>query len=182
MWPYTARVGPAVAPPSRPTWTKNARWDEMERGYSAIQSTRPQTLGYGLNDSPAGLAAWILEKWRSWTDSDGDLDARFGARRSADHAHGLVGDRVDHLVDAGLLRQPVAPDADRAATTGSTCRPRWRSSPHEFVPEGEPPREWYERLYNIRRWTVFPRGGHFAAAEEPDLLGHDIAEFFADLP
>ena len=52
---------------------------------------------------------------------------------------------------------------------------------HEFVPEGQPPRSWYERLYAIRRWTVFPRGGHFAAAEEPDLLAGDIAEFFTDL-
>src|SRR6185503_10370725 len=54
------------------------RWDDVERGYSAIQSTKPQTVGYGLNDSPAGLAAWILEKWRSWSDSGGDLDARVG--------------------------------------------------------------------------------------------------------
>src|SRR5512146_180843 len=53
------------------------QWDEVERGYSAIQSTRPQTLGYGLNDSPAGLAAWILEKWRAWSDSGGDLEKRF---------------------------------------------------------------------------------------------------------
>src|SRR5205085_5529565 len=54
-------------------------WADVERGYSAIQSTKPQTLGYALNDSPAGLAAWILEKWRSWTDSGGDLDATFEA-------------------------------------------------------------------------------------------------------
>ena len=52
---------------------------------------------------------------------------------------------------------------------------------NEFVREGQPPRSWYGRLYDIRRWTVFPRGGHFAAAEEPDLLAGDIAGFFADL-
>ena len=52
---------------------------------------------------------------------------------------------------------------------------------NEFVPEGQPPRSWYERLYHIQRWTVFPRGGHFAAAEEPDLLANDIAEFFTHL-
>ena len=52
---------------------------------------------------------------------------------------------------------------------------------HEFVPEGEPPREWAERLYNVRRWTPMPRGGHFAAAEEPELLARDIVAFFADL-
>jgi hypothetical protein len=53
------------------------RWDQAERGYTAIQSTRPQTLGYGLNDSPAGLAAWILEKWRSWSDCRGEPASRF---------------------------------------------------------------------------------------------------------
>jgi hypothetical protein len=53
-------------------------WDSLERGYSAIQSTKPQTLGYGLSDSPIGQAAWILEKWRSWADSGGDVEARFG--------------------------------------------------------------------------------------------------------
>jgi hypothetical protein len=53
------------------------RWAETERGYSLIQSTKPQTVGYGLTDSPAGLAGWILEKWRSWSDSGGDLDSRF---------------------------------------------------------------------------------------------------------
>src|SRR5262249_32183626 len=58
--------------------TQQRRWNDVERGDSAIQSTKPQTVGYGLTDSPAGLAAWILEKWRSWTDSGGDLDARFG--------------------------------------------------------------------------------------------------------
>ena len=58
-------------PPTHPLFTGG--WNAVERGYSAIQSTKPQTLGYGLNDSPAGLAAWLVEKWRSWTDSGGDL-------------------------------------------------------------------------------------------------------------
>ena len=53
---------------------------------------------------------------------------------------------------------------------------------HMFVPEGEPPREWAERLYDVRRWTVMPRGGHFAPAEEPELVARDIAAFFATLP
>src|SRR5204863_1493120 len=56
---------------------RNAEFWQAEYGYKAIQSTKPQTLAYGLNDSPAGLAAWILEKWRSWADSRGDLDDRF---------------------------------------------------------------------------------------------------------
>src|SRR5207249_6592472 len=56
---------------------QTAAWDAIERGYSSIQSTKPQTVAYGLTDSPAGLAAWLVEKWRSWSDCGGDLDARF---------------------------------------------------------------------------------------------------------
>src|SRR5256885_235270 len=77
-------VAPYTGPGTRPLsdaeaayLAATASWDASERGYSAIQSTKPQTLGYGLNDSPAGLAAWIVEKWRSWGDSGGDPDARF---------------------------------------------------------------------------------------------------------
>jgi hypothetical protein len=78
MWPYT---GPASAPLSieEQAYVEHVtRWEATERGYSAVLSTRPQTLGYGLNDSPAGLAAWVLDKWRSWSDCGGDLDGRFG--------------------------------------------------------------------------------------------------------
>ena len=89
----------------------------MERGYSAIQSTKPQTLGYGLNDSPAGLAAWIVEKWRSWTDSGGDLDAHV----SRDFLLTVITlywvDADDHVVDARLLRQPLRPACRSARTT-----------------------------------------------------------------
>src|SRR5258708_33940917 len=74
---------PYTGPGSRPLSTSEqayleqaGRWDQAERGYTAIQSTKPQTLGYALNDSPAGLAAWILEKWRSWSDCPRDLECR----------------------------------------------------------------------------------------------------------
>src|SRR5437868_13382929 len=70
--PWTGPGSRELSAAERAYLAQNQRWAETERGYSAIQSTRPQTLGYGLNDSPAGLAAWILEKWRSWTDSGGD--------------------------------------------------------------------------------------------------------------
>ena len=78
VFPY---LGPGSAPLSAAEQAyldHVARWDETERGYSAIQSTRPQTLGYGLHDSPVGLAAWLVEKWRAWSDSGGDVDGRIG--------------------------------------------------------------------------------------------------------
>ena len=158
------------------------RWDSTERGYSAIQSTRPQTLGYGLADSPTGLAAWLIEKWRAWSDSNGDLDRRFG---------------TDFLLTVLTLYWSTN---SITSSMRDYYDARWHSTPlkstdyvtvptamsvfaNEFVPEGEPPREWYERLYNIRQWTVASQGGHFAAAEEPDALARDIrTHFAADAP
>jgi pimeloyl-ACP methyl ester carboxylesterase len=152
-------------------------WTEVERGYSAIQSTKPQTVGYGLTDSPAGLAAWIMEKWRSWTDSGGDLDAHLGREfllttlmvywvtRSATTSMRDYYDNRFTPSEAEYVRVPTAVAV----------------FDHEFVPEGNPPREWAERLYNVRRWTVMPRGGHFAPVEEPELVAADIAAFFASL-
>ena len=154
------------------------RWDSTERGYSAIQSTRPQTLGYGLADSPAGLAAWLIEKWRAWSDSKGDLDRRFGTDFlltvltiywSTNSITSSMRDYFDYrwygtpLTSADYVTVPTAVSVFA----------------NEFAAEGEPPREWYERLYNVRQWTVARSGGHFAAAEEPDSLARDIRTHFA---
>ncbi len=180
MSPYTGSGAPPLSVEEQAYVDHVARWDETERGYSAVQSTRPQTLGYGLNDSPAGLAAWVLDKWRSWSDSDGDLNGRFGR----DHlltmltvwwCSGSITSSMRDYYDNRWHGTPIGATDFVAVPTAMAL------FPNEFVPEGEPPRSWYERLYDIRRWTVFPRGGHFAAAEEPDLLAGDIAGFFADL-
>jgi pimeloyl-ACP methyl ester carboxylesterase len=178
--PYTGPGSRPLSEAERAYLAENDRWASAERGYSAIQSTRPQTLGYGLNDSPAGLAAWILEKWRTWTDSGGDLDRRFGrdflltmltiywATRSITPSMRDYADNRWHGVTLG-------PDDVVRGPTGVAV------FDHEFAPEGTPPREWAERLYRVTRWTPMPRGGHFAPAEEPELLARDIAAFFASL-
>jgi len=155
----------------------NEAWAAVERGYSSIQSTKPQTVGIGLNDSPAGLAAWILEKWRSWTDSGGDLDTRFGrdfllTMLTIYWATGSITPSLRDYYDNRW--HPVTPDFVDVPTAFAVFA-------HEFAPEGEPPREWMERLYNVRRWTVMPRGGHFAPAEEPRLVAQDIASFFGSI-
>jgi pimeloyl-ACP methyl ester carboxylesterase len=180
MWPYTGPGAPPLSIEEQSYVDHVARWDDTERGYSAVQSTRPQTLGYGLNDSPAGLAAWVLDKWRSWSDSGGDLDARFGrdallTMLTIWWTSGSITSSMRDYYDNRWHGKPIGPSDFVAAPTAMAV------FANEFVREGEPPRSWYERLYAIRRWTVFPRGGHFAAAEEPDLLARDIAEFFADL-
>jgi pimeloyl-ACP methyl ester carboxylesterase len=156
------------------------RWDEWERGYSSIQSTKPQTLAYGLTDSPAGLAAWIVEKWRAWTDSAGDLDAHLGrdfllTLLTIYWATGTIGTSLRDYSDN--RRHPL----DLAPGTRVRVPTAVASFTGHFVPEGEPPREWFERLYDVRRFTPMPRGGHFAAVEEPELLAADLAAFFGDL-
>ena len=128
MWPYTGPGAPPLSAEEQAYVDHVTRWDETERGYSAVQSTRPQTLGYGLNDSPAGLAAWVLDKWRSWSDSGGDLDARFGrdALLTMLTIWWATGSITSSMRDYYDNRWHGTPSARR---TSWGCRPRWRCSP-----------------------------------------------------
>jgi pimeloyl-ACP methyl ester carboxylesterase len=149
----------------------NRGWSTTERGYSAIQSTKPQTVGYGLNDSPAGLAAYIGEKWHSWSDvtpSDDFLCATltlYWITQSVTTSMRDYWDNRWHAVDPGYVKTPTA----------------FGVFAHETVSEGEPPRSYLERVYNIKRWTVFPRGGHFAPVEEPAAVAGELKAFFREL-
>ena len=152
-------------------------WDATERGYSFEQGTKPQTLAYGLTDSPVALAAWLLEKWRSWADTGGDL-ARFDR------------DFLLELVTLYWVTNSIATANrdyfdNRAAGTALLGPGVFVTVPTAIanfhgnhVSEGVLPREWAERIYNVERFTKMRRGGHFAAAEEPALLAADIAAFF----
>lgn len=149
-----------------------ADWDANERGYSAIQATKPQTLGYGLNDSPVGLAAYLCEKWRSWSDitpSHEFLCATLTLYWATQTITSSMRDYWDNR------RYPVRPDYVRVPTAFSVFA-------NETVPEGAPPRSYLERLYNIQRWTVFPQGGHFAAAEVPESVAGELTAFFGSMP
>jgi len=180
LTPWTGPGSRPLSVAERAYLEQAQRWDRTERGYTAIQSTKPQTLGYALTDSPAGLAAWILEKWRSWSDCHGDLQSRF----STDFLLTVVtlywvtstitSSMRDYYDNRRWQGEPrLGPDDIAQVPTAVAV------FPHTFVPEGEPPREWAERLYDIHRWTVMPAGGHFAFAEEPELVARDIAAFFA---
>jgi pimeloyl-ACP methyl ester carboxylesterase len=154
-----------------------ARWDEEEGGYSAIQSTYPQTLSYGLNDSPAGLAAWIVEKFRAWSDCGGVIESRF----SKDH---LLTNIMIYWITQSMNssmrryyevrhnpdRNPLKPGERIETPTGIAMFPGERDL---LVP-----REFAERSYNIVHWNDMPRGGHFPAVEEPGLLVDDLRTFF----
>jgi pimeloyl-ACP methyl ester carboxylesterase len=149
----------------------NREWEATERGYSAIQSTKPQTVGYALNDSPTGLAAYLGEKWHSWSDvipSDDFLCATLTLYWVTQTITSSMRDYWDNRW------YPVKPSFINTPTAFAVFA-------HQTVPEGEPPRSYLERVYNIRRWTVFPRGGHFAPAEQPAAVGHDICAFLKDL-
>lgn len=149
----------------------NGAWSRTERGYSAIQSTKPQTVGYGLNDSPAGLAAYLGEKWRSWSDvtpCDDFLCATLTLYWATQTITSSMRDYWDNR------RYPVDPSYIRTPTAFGVFA-------HETVSEGAPPRCYVERVYNIQRWTVFPHGGHFAPVEEPAAVAGDLSDFFRDL-
>jgi pimeloyl-ACP methyl ester carboxylesterase len=151
-----------------------AEWDRGEGAYLHQQQTRPVTLAYGLSDSPVGMLAWLVEKYRGWSDSHGDLGTRFGDD--------------DVLTWASLywhtnaMAPSFRPYHDGYARPARTPRVTVPTAVAVFPGDlARPPRAWAERTYDVRRYTVMPRGGHFAAWEEPDLLADDIAAFFAGL-
>jgi pimeloyl-ACP methyl ester carboxylesterase len=152
-----------------------ATWFAQDGAYEHQQMTRPVTLGYGLSDSPAGLLGWLVEKYRAWTDSDGVLSRRFSDDFVLTQAslywftNSISTSFRPYYEYAHGMRQPL-----EAVTvpTALAVFPRDLS---------QPPRSWAERTYNLTRYIRMPRGGHFAAHEEPQLLGDDITAFFRTL-
>jgi microsomal epoxide hydrolase len=165
-------------PDERAFLTELDHWLKEEVGYQWIQGTKPQTLAFALNDSPTGLAAWLVEKFRAWTDCAGNPEN-------------------------ALTRDEMLADITLYWLTGAIGSSFWpyharRHRPWP-IPEGatvdvpmgyaefpaeilRPPRSVAERMYtNIRRWTRMPKGGHFAALEQPVALAHEIREFFRPL-
>jgi pimeloyl-ACP methyl ester carboxylesterase len=150
-------------------YAQHRRWGT---GYSKQQSTRPQTLGYGLVDSPVGQLAWIVEKFWAWTDCDGHPENALSR---------------DELLDNVMLYWATGSGA-------SSARLYWESF-SSFITDGRvelptgvaafpkeilrTPRRWCEAAYNITHWSTMPRGGHFAAFEQPDLFVDDVRAFFA---
>ena len=156
---------------------RRAAWLEQEGGYSHVQATKPDVLGPALNDSPVGLAAWIVDKFRSWSDCDGNLERRF---------------TKDELLTTISLYwfTRTMPSAIRIYWEGKQKPLKFSAAERVNVPVAVahfrreipiPPRSYVERGYNVVRWTEFDRGGHFAALEEPELLAQDIRAFAKSL-
>lgn len=149
---------------------------DHDSGYSKQQSTRPQTVGYGLTDSPAGQAAWILEKFWAWTDCDG-------------HPENILG--RDELLDNVMLYWVTATAASSARLYWESFGPGRRVATQVHIPTGvavfpreivPPVRRWMEARYtDIRHWSEMSKGGHFAAFEQPELFVSDVRAYFGTL-
>ena len=154
----------------------SAHYEKWDSGYMKQQSTRPQTLGYGLTDSPAGQLAWIVEKFRAWTDCDGHPENALSRDEMLDNVmlYWLTASAASsaRLYWQGFRGSRVLRDGRVELPTGVA------SFPKEIL---RAPRPWCESRYNITHWTDMPRGGHFAAFEQPELFVDDIRTFFAGI-
>jgi microsomal epoxide hydrolase len=155
-----------------------------EGAYAMIQGTRPRTLADSLNDSPAGLASWIVEKFQRWSDCDGDVERRFTKDELLTNVMvywvtGTIGSSFQPYFDmthASVARWIL--EKAKEWVHPSKVPAGFALFPRDLI---YPPREWAERFFDVRRWSEMPAGGHFAAMEEPELLAEDIREFFRPL-
>ena len=172
-YPGTRELSPA----EQEVIEARVRWQQEEGGYGHIQGTKPQTLSYGLNDSPTALAAWIVEKWRTWSDCNGDVESVY----SKDDL--LTNVMIYWITETiGSSTRFYYENQHNTWTLGPGHRIEVPCAVAKFPHEiSQPPREWAERYYNLKQWTEMPRGGHFAAYEEPQLLAEDIRSFFRPL-
>lgn len=147
------------------------QWQQQEGAYGALQSTKPQTLAYAINDSPIGLAAWIIDKFYAWSDHNGNLEEIY----TRDEL--LVNLTIYWVTQTAgssfrlyyeLMHQLQRPEKGKPAVPTAFC----------IAPkDARPPREYAERFFNLRQWTELPAGGHFLAMEKPEALAGDIFRF-----
>lgn len=180
---------PPGSPPAGADPNEGLTPDEIERmkrrrqeladhyGYSSIQGTRPLTLAYGLNDSPAGLAAWVVDKFWAWSDHGGDLESSFTKDQLLTNI--MIYWVTETMPSSVRLyyesRHPTARPPPGRPTRSNRVPVGVALFPKEIR---VPPRRWVERRYNLVHWTEMERGGHFAALEEPELFVEDVRKFF----
>ncbi|MFD4900614.1 epoxide hydrolase family protein [Streptomyces sp. NPDC058411] len=165
---------PADLTPEERTWMEDvAAWSGTEGAYAAIHRTKPQTAAFGLNDSPAGLAAWIVEKLRAWSDCGGDVERSFT--------------KDEILTNITLYWLTGTIGSSMRMYSANAAIPPAQLARRVEVPSGfsifagdivRPPRAWLERTTHMVRMTEPPRGGHFAAFEEPEIYAEELRAFF----
>jgi pimeloyl-ACP methyl ester carboxylesterase len=155
---------------------RTAHFFAAESGYSSIQATQPQTLAYGLNDSPIGQCAWLLEKRRSWSDCGGDVESVF---------------EKDDLLTTAMIYWITQTSGSSARYYYECVNQPWQPSHDRPRVVDAPttvsvfdrditlfPRRWAENYYNLQGWNSYPKGGHFAPAEQPDIIVNDLRSAF----
>jgi pimeloyl-ACP methyl ester carboxylesterase len=152
------------------------QWNQTEGGYAIIQSTRPQSLGYGLTDSPVGLAGWLIEKFYYWSDCNGRLENVFTKDELLTNltiywATKTIRSAIQLYYEAAALLVQQSKTAEIKKVNVPTAVAIF---PKDLVPA---PREFAERIFNIQQWTEMPAGGHFAAMEQPTLFATDLRQF-----
>ena len=157
-----------------------ATFQQREGAYAFVQGSQPQVAAVGLNDSPAGLATWIVEKFRRWSDCDGDVERRFTKDELLTN---VMLYWVTETINSSFLPYYDVTQAGALTWIGQKLK-EWKGTttvPTAFAlfPKdlSSPPREWAERFFNVQRWSEMSSGGHFAALEEPESLARDIREF-----
>ena len=143
-------------------------------GYQAIQGTKPQTLGYGLNDSPAGLAGWITEKFHAWSHHEGNLEDAVSRDELLTNimiywVTGTITSSCRLYYESSHVRNNLHANGRIETPTGCAM------FPGELY---QPPRAWADELYNVQHWSTPEKGGHFAALEQPELMARELREFF----
>ena len=173
-------LGPQT--PEEHRWAEQFDRDQqIEDGYRTVQATRPQTLSYAMNDSPVGIAAWLIEKFRSWSDiQDGDIESVYSKDDLIFHVMIYILTRTFNTASwiyYGRREEGgrILSIDDKRVEVPTACS----VFPAEML--AWPPRTYVDRLYNVTQWTEMPRGGHFAALEAPDLLVEDLQKFHSTL-
>lgn len=165
----------SLSPDERAFIAAEEAYDETDRGYSEIMATRPDTVAAALTDSPAGLAAWIVDKFRDWTEGDGDLESRIDRDTlltiiTLYWVTGSIGTSFRQYAD--YEHNAPRPDVTVPAAFTVSAEPVMQNFPRSFA----------ERTCtDIRHWSVPGKGGHFMPLEEPDLLADEMSAFFASL-
>jgi pimeloyl-ACP methyl ester carboxylesterase len=172
--PYLGEVPEDLTDEEKEFVANAQRWMQTEMAYALEHSSKPQTLAYGLNDSPVGLAAWIIEKFRAWSDCDGDLETVFTKDElltnltiywATETIHSSIRLYYETARDAGRWGRAEVPTATLAF-------------PRDMFPT---PRSWVERSGRVDRWTEASSGGHFPEWEVPESVAEDMRAFFRPL-
>jgi pimeloyl-ACP methyl ester carboxylesterase len=175
---HTQGVDMATLSKKEKKYAEKGKQEFMKQGaYAMVQTTKPQTLAYALNDSPAALASWILDRFYFWCDGDGDIEKSFT--------------KDELLTNIMIYWSTQTIGSSMRAYKMETLSPTLTANDYVKIPTGlglfpkdiggVPPREFVERTVNIQHWTAFDRGGHFTAWEEPEPMAKDLLKFFSTI-